>query len=269
MVKIVDSNLYDYEYYMSNNAGYHEFKEGIEKDKGNLKFQNVLKFCSFSPEKTILDVGCGRGELVYYAAKAGCKKAIGIDYSSAAIKIAESFAAGLDKEIKERMLFFNIDASQMPNNEKFDYIFMVEVWEHMYDHQLSPLLSEIRKLLKDDGCFILTTPNGFYEMYLYSAKRIINIPFNFVKFPLRILQKKWKPKSFYDLLRHIFKIKSFKNTFMDKTHVNISTPKKIKKMLEAAGYGSKIKCWDNSKNPLSLLLSHWAGREMIIVAKKQ
>ena len=266
-MKKVDSNLYNHDYYMSNNVGYEEFKEGLKPDKINYKFRHAMQYCSFSSEKTVLDIGCGRGELVYYAAQKGCNKAIGIDYSSAAINIARSFAAKLDKNIRDRMIFLNKDVLKLSENEKFDYIFMIDVWEHMFDHQLTPLLSKINNLLKDNGFFIITTPNGFYEKFLYPVKRIFNIPFNLIKFPLRIVRGKWKPKSAHDLIRHIFKIKPFKNDFMDKTHINISTPYKVKRMLKNAGFLATFKFSDNSKRSFGSLFFHWKAQEMLIIAR--
>jgi 2-polyprenyl-3-methyl-5-hydroxy-6-metoxy-1,4-benzoquinol methylase len=269
MDKIVDPGLYDKDYYLKSNIGYEEFLRGLENSRINYKFQDVLNCCSFSEKTEVLDIGCGRGELVYYCAKNGCKKALGIDYSSAAIDLSNSFKSKLDKKIQDRIVFKNIDALELSSQEKYDYIFMVEVWEHMYDSQLFPLLNKIHSLLKDNGLLILTTPNGLYEKFLFPAKRISNIPFNMIKFPLRILKGKWKPSSFSDLLKHIFKIRAFSNTFMDKTHINISTPGKIKKMLQSCNFKAQVKCKDSSKNPISIIFSHWAGREMIITAKKQ
>ena len=267
MLKKVDPNFYDVDYFLSNNVGFEEFKAGLQQAKVNYKFCDVLQCCSFSPEKRVLDIGCGRGELVYYAAKSGCKEAIGIDYSPAAIQLADMFKTKLEESIRTRMTFMNMDALDLPEAEKFDYIFMIEVWEHMYDDQLRPLIDKIRSILKDEGIFIITTPNRFYEKYLYPAKRILNIPGNIFKFPMRILRGKWKPASFKDLLRHIFKIQPFPDAFMDATHVNVCAPPKIRRMLKAAGFSAEIRCRDASWDPLTLLFAHYAGREMLVMAR--
>ena len=217
----------------------------------------------------MLDIGCGRGDMVYHAVKSGCRKAVGIDYSSDAIKIAQKLRETLDQDSQRRMQFFEGDAYSITVREEFNYIFMIEVWEHMYDHQLIPLLTKIRSLLTKNGMLILTTPNAFYINFLYPLKRIMNIPFNLVKFPLRTLRGKWRPKSAEDFFQHVFKVKEFDDPDRDAMHINISTPIKIKKMLEHAGFSVKVECWDESKNILSLLLSRWAGREMLISAKRE
>jgi 2-polyprenyl-3-methyl-5-hydroxy-6-metoxy-1,4-benzoquinol methylase len=266
--KIVDPNLYDKNYYLTSNHGFQEFIDGLETTAVNPKFQDVLACCSFGEGKNVLDIGCGRGEIVYYAAKAGCN-ALGIDYSLAAIELANAFRLGLDPQIQARMKFSNIDALVLSPTEKYDYVFMIEVWEHMYDHQLDPLLQKVTSLMKPDGLLIITTPNGFYERYLYPAKRIVNIPANFVKLPLRVLRGKWRPKSVGDFFCHLFKVKPFSDEFMDKTHVNISSPPKIASMLKKNGLEVTIKCSDSSKNILSIIFSRWAGREMLVVAQKR
>lgn len=195
--------------------------------------------------------------------------ALGIDYSSAAIEIANSYKNKLNKNLKDKISFLNIDSLDLPVDKKYDYIFMVKVWEHMYDSQIIPLLKKIKTLLKENGILIVTTPNSYYEKYLYPAKKLIKTPFNISKFTFRVLKNKWKPASFKDFLKHTLKIKSFSNTFMDKTHINISSPLKIKKMLTDNNFNVKIKCKDHSKNILSLIFSRWAGREMLITARKK
>lgn len=269
MPDIVNPNLYDHDYYLSNNLGFEEFLKGIDKSDVHHKYQYILDQCNFkTPDISILDIGCGRGELVYYSAVAGAN-ALGIDYSSAAIEIANSYKNKLNKELKDKITFLNIDALDLSIDKKHNYIFMIEVWEHMYDHQIIPLLKKVHTLLKENGTLIITTPNRYYEKILYPSKKIIETPFNISKFTFRVLKNKWKPKSFKDFLKHTFKIKPFRNKFMDKTHVNISSPLKIKKMLIDNNFEVKIKCKDHSKNILSLIFSHWAGRDMLITATKR
>jgi len=267
VLKKVDPNLYDLNYYLSNNIGCEEFKDGLLLSRINYKFQEVLKCCSFASEKRVLDIGCGRGELVYYSVMFGCKEAIGIDYSCAAIELANTFKSKLENDIQLKMKFMNMDVLDLSENNKFDYVFLIEVWEHLYDEQLMLLIKKISSILKNDGTFIITTPNLYYEKYLYPAKRILNIPGNFFKFPLRIIRGKWKPASLKDLFKHIFKIRPFPNSFMDATHVNVSSPYKIRKLLEASGFKVKIRCCDSSLDPLTFLFKCFAGREMLITAK--
>lgn len=68
MATVVDPDLYDEQYYLTNNVGYEEFLTGLDKTRIHPKYQRVLDHCHFSSETAVLDIGCGRGELVYYTA---------------------------------------------------------------------------------------------------------------------------------------------------------------------------------------------------------
>jgi 2-polyprenyl-3-methyl-5-hydroxy-6-metoxy-1,4-benzoquinol methylase len=268
MEKTVDPRLYDREYYLKRNCGYAEFLADLEKSDMDLKYREALSSAGDLAGKKVLDVGCGRGEMVYYAARSGAQ-ALGIDYSEAAIDLANEFRSRLAEDIRSRMTFRNVDVGQLQESGPFDRIFLVEVWEHMYDHQINELLEKARGLLARDGLLIMTTPNGVYEKYLYPFKRIVNIPFNLIKFPLRILKGKWRPDGWRDLFRHIFKIRPFSDTFMDLTHVNISSPVKIRRMLAAKGFLSRITGIDPSRGLFDRLVKSWGAPGLLIAAYKK
>jgi len=82
---IISPDLYDEHYYLTDNDGFEEFIQGLEK-KMHDKFARVFVHCDIKERDTVLDLGCGRGETLFYAASKGAK-ALGLDYSPAAIKI--------------------------------------------------------------------------------------------------------------------------------------------------------------------------------------
>ena len=51
----------------------------------------------------VLDIGCGRGELLYYSAMRGAAYALGIDYSEAAVELAQETAKRLPLELRDRV----------------------------------------------------------------------------------------------------------------------------------------------------------------------
>lgn len=78
----------------------------------------------------------------------------------------------LDSElIKERDLNIskcNIEVERFPYEDRsFDVIILSEVFEHLYVNPIHTM-NEIRRVLKNNGKLILTTPNG------YSVKRVAN-----------------------------------------------------------------------------------------------
>ncbi|MEK6793384.1 MAG: class I SAM-dependent methyltransferase [Spirochaetota bacterium] len=97
--------------------------------------------------RTILDIGCGDGSL--FDGLSGLRL-FGVDVSREQIAIARK--RGMDAR------YCNVDEKSLPfKTGSFDMVIASEVIEHV----LVPdrLLSEARRVLKDAGKFILTTPN--------------------------------------------------------------------------------------------------------------
>lgn len=95
-----------------------------------------------------LEIGCATGEFCYVLDKRGLK-VLGVDISNSAILEAKRRYPNID--------FFVGSVEDLPEKEKFDYIFAFEVIEHV----LSPteFFKTIKRLLSKDGIFVLSTPN--------------------------------------------------------------------------------------------------------------
>ncbi len=99
----------------------------------------------------ILDVGCGDGSFVKYLSQTN--DVVGIDISSEQINLAKS------KGLKN---VFCIDVKDylININDCFDYIFFVDVLEHLKYDDLFEVLNASKKALKDNGSIIIRVPNG-------------------------------------------------------------------------------------------------------------
>jgi SAM-dependent methyltransferase len=103
----------------------------------------------FGKGLAVADVGCGQGDFTAFLAVLG-HKPVGIDISSAAVSAAKE---------NHPELRFDIMG---PNNViplqdgACDAVWSSEVIEHVFD--VYEYLSEINRILKPDGMFILTTP---------------------------------------------------------------------------------------------------------------
>ena len=258
----VDPGLYDKKYFLTDNEGWREYESGLD-DNIHSKFKKALEIAGDLKGKNILDAGCGRGELVYYCVKRGAK-ALGIDYSEAAIEIASRTIKRLPPEMQRFARTETGDLVRYDFKEKYDIIFMIEIVEHMYDWQLEESLKKIKAILKDGGKLIITTPNYYYERYLCPMKRIINIPLNLIKLPARIIKGKYAKEGPLFGLKKVFRILPDRGELNRKMHVNVSTPGKLENMLDA--FDVTIICEDPSKNILSLLFGRWCGREIVAVA---
>lgn len=99
--------------------------------------------------KTVLDAGCGTGELAYLIAKKGAKRVIGVDYSQEAILVAKKTYQLANLE------FVCSDIAYIKGT--FDVITTLGTIEHTDD----PLgvLKQLKKMLKPGGSLIVTCPN--------------------------------------------------------------------------------------------------------------
>lgn len=122
----------------------------------------------FCKDKNVLDYGCGAGYGTTILSKVA-KKIIGIDIDKNVINICKA------KYKHNNLIFQNIDSYPLPFDSKtFDVIVSFHVIEHF--KYVSKYLNEIKRILKDDGVLIITTPNRKYRL----------LPF----------QKPWNPEHF-------------------------------------------------------------------------
>lgn len=128
------------------------------------KVDYLLNLCPIPYGAMILDIGCGRGELIFKALEQGCKMAVGIDYSEDALVAAARLAANSSHK---NFQFKAMDATQLDFADNFfDAIFMADIVEHLTDEQLTKALQEVRRVLKPGGWFILhTEPTVLYKKF--------------------------------------------------------------------------------------------------------
>lgn len=107
---------------------------------------------TFVKGKRVLDLACGEG----YGSKMMSETAssvVGIDIDDKAIQHAKA------KYGTETLQFItgSISAVPLKDDHSFDVIVCFEAIEHIEDHD--KLLGEVKRLLKADGTFIVSTPN--------------------------------------------------------------------------------------------------------------
>lgn len=170
----VPSSLYDEAYYgRMALGGYKWFLEhnGVALPDSR---KDVERIANVKPGMKMLDLGCGRGEiLAYYAlhCEADC---YGIDYSGTAIELAQQLQGSLDSQVQRRLHFKEGDATDLSSFEdnSFDRVFSLDCVEHLHDWQLERLFTEAHRVLKDDGVLlVLTHPNLNYVKYGYPVVR--------------------------------------------------------------------------------------------------
>jgi SAM-dependent methyltransferase len=105
-------------------------------------------YCS---AKEVLDVGFGEGYGSHYLAQCAAS-VVGIDYDQDIIRFAQG-------KYRSANLEFRLGAPQDAGfgNKKFDVVCSFQVIEHINEPAL--FLNSIKRLMRDDGRLILSTPN--------------------------------------------------------------------------------------------------------------
>jgi ubiquinone/menaquinone biosynthesis C-methylase UbiE len=155
----VDAAEYDEAYFLCASEGYREFAASRGRRLGS-RFRKALSLADVQPGQRVLDIGCGRGELVMHCARLGAFAA-GIDYSETAVAIAREGLASHPPGVQERAAFALMDGRHLAfADASFDTALMTDVVEHLYPEELMNVLRETRTVLKPGGRLVVhTSPN--------------------------------------------------------------------------------------------------------------
>ncbi len=196
--------LWDERCLLTRCEGYKEFLKGeIESS-----YTQALRLLKQGSNERILDIGCGRGEIVKECAKV-TEGAVGIDYSLAAVKIANNHV-GTGNIVRA-------SATHLPfKNRVFDGIVMLGFINHLCEEELEMCLQESKRVLKQDGRVLITTPNSFGIALFHVFNIIYRLLFHHQRLPLR---------SYYH---------------NDPLRVNLKNYLSLRKILKKCGFEPKI-----------------------------
>ena len=109
--------------------------------------------------KCVLEVGCGTGYGAEYLSDYA-NKITAVDIWPGAIEYCSNHFN------KENLEFLNYDGNYLPtNDESVDIVISFQVIEHISLHDLKLHLSEIKRVLKHDGIYLLSTPNARLRLW--------------------------------------------------------------------------------------------------------
>lgn len=172
-MKSINSEIYNKEYYLNHCLGYEEFKK-YEGKKIHPRIAEFLNLLNIFKGMNILDIGCGRGDLVIECARRGAK-AIGIDYSQDGINIANNSLKKQEDSIQKNVRFIRMDAKILKFKDNyFDAITSFDVFEHLYKEELETAMQEISRVLKPGGMLLVHTETN--KIYLDFTHRIWSYP---------------------------------------------------------------------------------------------
>lgn len=217
--KSLPSDLYTEEYFLTACEGYDVFIES-EGQHLSRRLHDAFAVANVQPGMRLLDVGCGRGEILRHCMQLGIE-AYGMDYAEAATAmtrevIASQQAAGVKAGVCRS------DAKKLPfPTGYFDRVLMFDVVEHLYPWELYEAMLEVRRVLKDNGRFIIhTAPNRWYDKYAYPwVRRFRTLLGQGAKYPA-------DPRAITPVNQHV--------------HVNEQDIRSMARALKEAGFKSKV-----------------------------
>lgn len=156
-------------------------KKGMRSFWHNQKFERIISI--FPPEiDSLLDIGCFSGTFLSMISENRCPRQVGTDILKSQIDYATKLYGSPYREFRyiEGSLLSNI------SNEKFSFVTMIEVIEHLTSEEIKDIFNEIYKVLKPGGKLIFSTPNYMSAWPLLEL--ILNI-FSDVKYEEQHLTK--------------------------------------------------------------------------------
>ena len=135
---------------------YDEFVLGF-RSKASGSYQSyvdgkIVESLEIDRESTILEIGCGTGNLMAILSKWQSLLTVGLDTSRKMLEVA------IGKVHKEKKHFIVADAEDLPFRELvFDKVVARSVLHHLHDPRRS--LSEAHRILKHNGLVVVMEPN--------------------------------------------------------------------------------------------------------------
>lgn len=216
---------YSREYYLSQHDSCHGGSVTYDRFRRGGKpaaiFLQAVKYIQKYKRGPFLDIGCGRGELTIYLARGG-KKAYGIDYSRAAIKICGEALKREKKSVRDNTHFQIGDSTKLKfRNNFFNGVFLLDVVEHLTPMQVIATLKEVHRVLRHGGILIIHTNNRYFERFSKLAVAFIYHGWKIFLRPNKTLQEASQNKYEY-------------------MHINYVSGGEMKKYLKQAGFESIV-----------------------------
>lgn len=207
MEKPIPPEKYDRQYFEELNKGYREF---VSKSQFHPAYYQALDFVGLQGEERVLDLGCGRGELVYLCALKGCE-CVGVDFSETAVAMARDLVDNLPENFREKARILKMDVKKLDFEDGvFDVVFMLDIVEHLYPWELEAALTEGARVLKPDGkLLIYTSPNKFSLDPVRFLARLVGITFRSDEFHVN-------EQSFFGLKNYLAEKFAIKKCWMQK-----------------------------------------------------
>ena len=150
----IPRQLYTRDYFLSDRCeGFREFR--AERALSRVK-SRLLSRIAPQPGERVLEIGCGRGEVLRACAERRAV-ATGVDYSREAVRLSQETCTG-------RVEVIQADAAALPlRGGAFRKVFLGDVLEHLTLTQAERMIAEAYRVLEPGGRLIVhTSPNVLF-----------------------------------------------------------------------------------------------------------
>jgi len=133
--------------------------KGVDKldDAQEAKLDLVCRKIGLKQGQKVLDIGCGWGSFIKFAAEKYNVQSVGITVSKEQVELGKVMTKGLPVEIRLQ--------DYRDVHEEFDHVVSLGMFEHVGYKNYRTFMRVVHRLLKDDGLFLLHTIGGNKSVY--------------------------------------------------------------------------------------------------------
>jgi 2-polyprenyl-3-methyl-5-hydroxy-6-metoxy-1,4-benzoquinol methylase len=106
------------------------------------------------PEAHILEVGCGLGHFLYFLKEEGYSNHWGIDIGREQVEACRANITSHVEWVTDSRAYLT------GRPEQYDAIIFIDVFEHLDDDELFPMLKAVKSALVTDGTLLISVPNA-------------------------------------------------------------------------------------------------------------
>ena len=181
----VPETAYTRKYFLEGCSGYERFSFQGSQLGGAM--QRCFLRADVHPGDRVLDLGCGRGEILYACQRAGAH-VFGTDYSTVAVEIVREY-------IRQNGIGgIAVAQAALPDvgfpDKVFDKVFLLDVVEHIPEPVLLGTLDGVARVMADGGVLVIHTDNKIFRTFTTKARK----GFHFV------ISGHWEPEGEHEKL---------------------------------------------------------------------
>ncbi len=141
---------------MTYTCGYWKKAKNLD-DAQTAKLDLVCKKIGLKNGDRVLDIGCGWGGFMKYAAEHYGARCVGITVSTEQVERGRNLTNGLDVEFRLQ------DYRDIPEENEFDHVVSLGMFEHVGYKNYAQFMNIVKRTLKPTGLFLLQTIGGNYS----------------------------------------------------------------------------------------------------------